>query len=93
MMTLLKKATSHPRIKQMKRMNMSQNLLNPLNPLTILGSFRGVVSRLTHGNSPFVLCPFLWYTEFGDAGHMLVCDWPEDCHFGFAQCKLWACQP
>ena len=26
----------------MKRMSMKQNLLNPLNPLTILGSFRGV---------------------------------------------------
>jgi hypothetical protein len=41
-MTLLKKAKSHQRIEQMKRMNMKQNLLNPLNPLTILGSFRGV---------------------------------------------------
>jgi hypothetical protein len=45
-MTLLKKAKSHQRIKQMKRTNMKQNLLNPLNPLTILGFFRGVVLRL-----------------------------------------------
>ncbi len=38
----------------MKRMNMKQNLLNPLDPLTILGFFRGVVLRfmfrvLRHG--------------------------------------------
>jgi hypothetical protein len=28
----------------MKRTNMKQNLLNPLNPLTILGFFRGVTN-------------------------------------------------
>ena len=39
-LTLLKKAKSHQRIKQMKRMNMKQN---PLNPLPILGFFRGVI--------------------------------------------------
>jgi hypothetical protein len=30
---------------QMKRMRMKQNQLNPLNPLTISGFFRGVLSR------------------------------------------------
>ena len=28
-------------------------------------------------NLPFVL--FCGILSFGDAGHMLVCDWPEDC--------------
>ena len=31
----------------MKRTNMKENLLNPLNPLTILGFFRGVATRNT----------------------------------------------
>ena len=45
-------------------------------------------ARFADGNSPFVLCSFLWYADFGDAVDKLVCDWPEACHFGFAQCKL-----
>ena len=45
--TLVKKAESHQQIERMKRMRMKQNPLNPLNPLTILGFFRGVVSRFT----------------------------------------------
>ena len=36
-------------------------------------------ARFTHGNSPFVLCPFLWYAELGAARGRLVCDWPEAC--------------
>jgi hypothetical protein len=41
--TLLKKAKSHQRIKQMKRTNMKQHLLNPL---TILGLFRAIISEI-----------------------------------------------
>ena len=41
-MTLVKKAKNHQRIEQMKRTNMKQNLLNPLNLLTISRFFRGV---------------------------------------------------
>jgi hypothetical protein len=39
-MALLKKVKTHQRIKQMKRITMKQNQLNPLNPLTIPGFSR-----------------------------------------------------
>jgi len=58
--TLLKKAKSHQRIKQMKRTNMKQNLLNPLNPLTILGFFRGVTNAFPINLSAIRgICPFV----------------------------------
>jgi hypothetical protein len=41
--TLLKKVKNHQRIKQMI---MKQNQLNPLNPLTISGFFRGVICEI-----------------------------------------------
>jgi len=44
---LPKKVKSHQRIKQMKRTRMKQNQLDPLNPLTIPGFFRGVVLQFS----------------------------------------------
>jgi len=42
-MLLKEQVKNHQRIEQMKRTNTEQNLLNPLNPLTILGFFRGII--------------------------------------------------